>query len=345
MQNDRLVQLYPSRITLTNRREPIPFHKLNFDKNVANQLFRKQQNAESNFNVLKNPFVISKASKRKMMTSINSMYQLSEPRKVKMKNKKFIYNFRMSFITLTLPAKQNHSDIEIKKTCLNQFLVELRKHYNVKNYVWKAELQKNENIHFHLLLDQYVDFQALRRRWNRILNKLGYVDAYQERMFSMDLINYHEMRNKNGTTNFNDSAKAYAAGQKANWSNPNSVDVRSVYSKNELAAYLGKYICKSFELDNKDELSLNRQLSFGRSWFRSYSLSSLKYMNKYLESELKNLIAYLRTQKDKVHEVNNDFFTAFYFSAEQLSKQFQIFHKKFIFANAKIHGYPIPIPL
>jgi len=340
----RVLQVYPSRITLTNKRKPLEFHKTKFNKQCKSFYTTQQTQAVENFKQDKNPFIISKASKKKIFDSINSMYALSPKRTITMRNKKELYNFKLSFVTLTLPAKQVHSDIEIKKLCLNQFLVELRKYYNVNNYLWKAELQQNKNIHFHLILDQYVDFQALRRRWNRILEKLGYISAYRDKFKNMNLTQYHEMRNQKASCSFEKSKAAFAAGKQSNWSNPNSVDVRSVLNKRNLAGYLGKYISKNVSSDEVDENTKFRQLSFGRSWFRSYSLSSLKYVNKYLACEMQELIKYLRSKKDVVLEITHDFFTAFYFSAEKLDKSFQDFLNRFLINNAKLYNYPIPIP-
>ena len=340
--NTQLLQLYPNRITITPKRKALEFHKVQFNKTCPSWYQEKMTQAVTNFSKIKNPFIISKSSKKKIMDSINSMYILSEPRKIEMKTGKFIYNFKMSFVTLTLPSEQQHQDTVIKKTCLNQFLVELRKHYGVQNYVWKAELQKNENIHFHLILDKYIDYQALRRRWNRCINKLGYVDAYSDKMQKLTLSQYHQMRCKNGAEDFNKNALIFAKGKKCKWSNPNSVDVRSVHNKNNLAIYLSKYISKKDKNEDISEDMLQRQLSFGRSWFRSYSLSSLKYINKFDLKNMSNLITYLRSVPEKVLMITDDFFTAFYFSAETLSKSFQAFHKKYIFANAKMYNYPFP---
>jgi len=338
----RLLQVYPSRITLTNKRQPLEFHEVKFNKQCWSYVDTHKAQAVQNFERIKNPFKISKQSKKKIFDSINSMYALSPKRTIEMQNKKKLYNFKLSFITLTLPSEQKHSDVEIKKLCLNQFLVELRKHYKVENYLWKAELQKNNNIHFHLILDRYIDFQALRRRWNRCINKLGYVDDYQKKMSEMSLYQYVSNRNAKTLVKFEDCKKAYAKGKRCNWSNPNSVDVRSVLNKKNLAAYLGKYIAKNIETDEIDEESLQRQLSFGRSWFRSYSLSSLKYQNKYLAAEMQHLIKYLRDKKEKVLEITTDFFTVFYFSAEELDKSFQQFLNRFIVNNSKLYKYPIP---
>ena len=62
--------------------------------------------------------------------------------------------YKLTFITLTLPSKQIHSDNDIKSKCLNQFLIELKKNYGVNRYIWKAEKQENNNIHFHIIADK-----------------------------------------------------------------------------------------------------------------------------------------------------------------------------------------------
>jgi len=84
-----------------------------------------------------------------------------------------------AFITLTLAAKQAHTDQEIKLKLLNQFLTELRKNYGKVRYVWKAEKQKNGNIHFHIVVNKYVSHVLVREMWNRIQDKLDYVKKYQ----------------------------------------------------------------------------------------------------------------------------------------------------------------------
>lgn len=342
MTNTSVLQLYPNRITITEKRQPLNFAKVKFNKQCKSFLAFHKAQAVENFKAVKNPFILSKASKKKLLDSINSMYFLSEPRKIEMKTKKFIYNYRMSFITLTLPSKQKHSDVEIKKECLNQFLIEIRKHYGINNYVWKAELQKNDNIHFHLIVDKYIDFQAIRRRWNRIVNKLGYVDAYTEKMQKLSFAQYCETSASRPDHNIKTLHEVFAKQKRSGFKNPNSVDVRSVYSKKELAIYLSKYIAKPVSKNENNISSEARQISFGRSWYRSYSLSTLEYKNKFLACEMKNLINYLRSVKDLVLEISNDFFTAFYFSAETLNTSFKAFHKKFIFENARMYNYPFP---
>jgi hypothetical protein len=94
-----------------------------------------------------------------------------------------------TFVTLTLPYRQLHTDTEITKYCLNAFFAYARKYFHVKYFIWKKELQKNGNLHYHIMCDRYIDHEYLRRAWNRILNKgavkdcipFCYIDLYHEK--------------------------------------------------------------------------------------------------------------------------------------------------------------------
>ena len=83
--------------------------------------------------------------------------------------------------TLTLSSKQVHTDKVIESKILEPFLKKLKYSYNIVNYFWRAEPQANGNIHFHLVLDKFIDKIDLQDYWNNCQNKLGYVDRYYER--------------------------------------------------------------------------------------------------------------------------------------------------------------------
>lgn len=121
------------------------------------------------------------------------------------------YKPTFTFITLTLSSTQTHSDKEIKRELLNHFLIWLQREKECKNNIWKAESQKNGNIHFHILVDNYVNWQDIREKWNAIQNKLGYIDRFEA---------VHKHRN------------------------PNSTDIHSLKNVKNPAAYISKYICK-----------------------------------------------------------------------------------------------------
>jgi len=155
---------------------------------------------------------LSVNAKRKMSRAIEYLVTLAKPKKVHEKLTGKTINFKLAFITLTLPSPQIHKDSEIINKCLNQFLIECRKYHLVKNYVWRAEKQKNGNIHFHILIDQFIPWYMMRNSWNRIVNKLGYVDRFQE---------------KHGHTT------------------PNSTDIHSTKKIKNIRLYLLKYMTKS----------------------------------------------------------------------------------------------------
>lgn len=98
-------------------------------------------------------------------------------------------NQRMiTFVTLTIPEKQKHTDKVLVKTLID-FIDHLKKVKNtlienkedtgkellkLENYIWRAETTEAGNIHFHLLFDTYVNHITLKRVWNNYLCNLGY---------------------------------------------------------------------------------------------------------------------------------------------------------------------------
>jgi hypothetical protein len=86
---------------------------------------------------------------------------------------------RFTMLTLTLSSKQKHTDEEIKQKCLNPFITELKKVLG-RNllYLWSAEAQplNTQNIHFHIITDRYICANWAQSVWNRIQDRLGYIE-------------------------------------------------------------------------------------------------------------------------------------------------------------------------
>jgi hypothetical protein len=157
-----------------------------------------------------NGFMSSKTKskiKKELSTWINSVNTIRR-QPVKEKLDKIPY---FTFITLTLSASQEHSDNTIKRKLLTPYIATLQRRFNVWNYFWRAEPQKNGNIHFHLIVDSYIPWADIRESWNNQLNKLQYIDRFEEK---------HGHRN------------------------PNSTDIHKVQHVQDLAGYLCKYITK-----------------------------------------------------------------------------------------------------
>ena len=230
---------------------------------------------------------VSVQAKRKMSKALEYLITISKQKTVHERLSNKYVTFRTAFLTLTLPSKQIHPDKEIINTCLNSFFNELRKYHNVKNYVWRAELQKNGNIHFHIVTDTFIAWYDARNRWNRIVNKLGYVDRFQE---------------KNGHKT------------------PNSTDIHSTRKIKNLKAYLVKYMAKDVRQPEPDQEQIeNERIQEGRIWGCNHELSQTRGLNMIVDSELEaELKEVLR--RPEVRKYEGDYFTVYYLDYHLLLK-------------------------
>lgn len=88
---------------------------------------------------------------------------------------------RLVFLTLTLSSSQRHSDQQIKKDVLKPYMRILREKHNCTNYVWKAESQANGNIHFHVIIDKFIEKAEIQGEWNYCQQKLFYIDRFEQK--------------------------------------------------------------------------------------------------------------------------------------------------------------------
>jgi len=221
---------------------------------------------------------LSKKAARRIKDAIDWLLFLAADKKAYSEKHGRYYKFKVTFITLTLSSSQIHDDRIIKSKLLNSFLTLAKTKWKVSKYLWRAEPQKNGNIHFHLITDRFIPWDELRDTWNRIQNKLGYVDRYQAKFRDMS---FDEYLQNYPVTKFVSRSKrltAWKNGQACGWSNPNSTDIHSVIRIGNLAAYLAKYCTKK---------STGREI-LGDLWRLSYSLSNLKSAVTCVYSDLEN---------------------------------------------------------
>lgn len=96
--------------------------------------------------------------------------------------KKFARKRRyMVMVTLTLPAKQVETDNEMKRKYLNNFIIQLKQNYSEIHYLWVSEKQNNGNIHFHLMVDRWLDKVEIRRVWNKVLSNGNYIKEFEKK--------------------------------------------------------------------------------------------------------------------------------------------------------------------
>lgn len=238
------ISIHPGQINLYNEVHWSPFkpHREKISLNNshsahgAEHLLNSKRSAQGN---------VSTVAKRKMTKAVNYMLFVTNNKKVTNQFTGRDFKFRIAFVTLTLPSKQIHSDNEIKASCLNQILIELKKVYKVKNYIWRAEKQKNGNIHFHILVDKFIPYQELRDRWNRIINKLGYVDNYRDSQKMWHSSGFKVRVNLLKTWPKRKQLEAYNRGSKTHWNSPNTTDIHSINKIRNIKDYITKYVTKN----------------------------------------------------------------------------------------------------
>lgn len=105
-------------------------------------------------------------------------------------------------ITLTLSSKQQHDDRVIKRTMLNRFLISLARQNDRVKYLWKAEPQQNDNIHFHILVDEYFDKDDINKLWNQIQFDNGYIstELYKDKDKIIPSTRIEALRDKDDST-------------------------------------------------------------------------------------------------------------------------------------------------
>ena len=263
-------------------------------------------------------FQISANSRKNLIEKILWLNQFAKPRTIRTYTGKQIFNFRTSFITLTLPAEQIHSTSEISNECFDRFLTTLRNRLKMTNYVWKLEFQQNGNVHYHLLTDTYVDYFFALKHWNNITNKLGYVNRYQERMQSLTFSEYRQQFGNDGKIDVKTLASRYAKGKRDNWTQPNSVDVKAVRTNNNLHYYLSKYFAKATDKPTPNTHD-NEENCFGlRLCFWSRSLSKVTSFSMPEQYYNFDFFPFFETAKNVVMRVY-DYCRVAYFTISQFT--------------------------
>ena len=313
------VKVHPSKIILYNEINYSHF-KPSRNKDYHNQtsLITVEKDGKLEFQRVSNNFLkssrtsngtLSQAAIKRLKNAIEYLLFINKPTNGKTGNTGRHYQNNITFITLTLPSKQVHTDKEIKEKCLNQFLIEMHKFNRISNYVWRAEYQNNGNIHFHILVNRFIPYADIRTRWNRIINKLGYVDEYRKNQIEFHKDGFQVRWENIEKWSIEKQKKAYDKGVKENWENPNSTDIHSIKNITNIKAYITKYLTKKDQVkDNKTDIDKGDKNEIGRMWASSVILSKIKGADTEIDTGLEDELKFLRTH------FKNAFFESSYFT-------------------------------
>jgi hypothetical protein len=276
---------------------------------------------------------MSKATRAKVKTLVDTMIfmeQLPESKRQTL-NPRLGYTQQacyLTFVTLTLPAVQlrnamgEYDDEHAKRHLLRPFIERLKYKFGVQSFIWVAEPQEAGNIHFHVLIDKYIDnrkdteneakSQHLTKAWNEILAGHGYIEAYAAAQrarhadgFAYDATltkmveSFDEVSGRYITTaehvSFTDQVEAYAYGEATNWQNPNTVDIHRLKSQNNIKGYICKYLTKN------DGTDTTRRKIGGNLWGAADVLRDVKAYKEEFSDELRQgLVALSNVQPGAV---------------------------------------------
>lgn len=156
-------------------------------------------------------------AKKRMTKAIESLVQATRFDKQRIINPVTgkTFDFQLSFMTLTISTTTtNIKGKEAHKRCLEPFLRWMRETHKCKLYVWKAELQRRGQLHYHITSNCYIDKAVVKEKWNSLQQAAGYTDTYFRRYGSH---------------------------------NPPSTEIKAVWKEKNLAGYLCKEFAKSYQ--------------------------------------------------------------------------------------------------
>lgn len=265
---------------------------------------------------------LSKIASKKLSTAIDYLLLIASKKTVLDPYSGKHIRFRAAFITLTLSSKQKHSDNEIKSKLLDSLLIELGKKFKVVNYVWRAEKQQNGNIHFHILTDKFIAWSQLRDIWNRLQNKLGYVDEYRKNLHEYHKNGFRLNTKLLNTWSESKQRQAYSTGLKTDFHNPNSIDIHSLKKIKNVKDYIKKYCIKNQKDKQGNKIETPEHLKvLGRLWGCNYKLTGIKGLDIEIDNELTEIIETFKELK-QIKQFSSDYFTVFYLNVEDLNNSY-----------------------
>lgn len=226
-----------------------------------------------------------------------------------------------TFLTLTLPAEQRHTDTELTKHLINPLLTYARKYWRVKYYIWKKELQANGNLHFHLIFDVTVPWQSLRKEWNHLCNqgkvkgvkeRFDYVDRYHAKWsnihangFNREYVTEYVSNLPTTDLEFNEKLDAWQEQEGRELSTPEYNDLRRLTIEGIVSRYYKAYL-KERDRNLKDptyEMFTDPNSTDIRGVNSPQMVAA--YMSKYIAKDIENNPA-LSNYQDKVDQYKRE---------------------------------------
>jgi len=150
-------------------------------------------------------------ARKRIKKAVDILIQKNPPRRIWNPVISKFHDFSLAFVTLTIHEPQVITAADAYPVLLKPFLRHFRRQFKDWSYIWKAELQKRGQLHYHLTSNEFMPHDEIRKVWNRLQKRHGLLNTFAAK--------YRHF-------------------------NPNSTDVHAVWMVKSLPAYLMKYLSK-----------------------------------------------------------------------------------------------------
>ncbi|AZA74546.1 hypothetical protein EG358_12585 [Chryseobacterium indoltheticum] len=239
-------------------------------KNSDTDVIEKMENEAKNATDKEKEIRYYGLRKNKIRNKILNFFSLN-------KSKKFC-----AFYTITFPLNIND---DLAYQLLNTWLTRCRKSEGLKSYLWVAERQKNNTLHFHLITNNYMkigvvnDFMKECLRTQKNKGKLVCRNNIINKYNGVDVDNLYQSKRRNNKNERLDK----------------------VESMRKLSMYLTKYITK------------NETKSVRLPWHCSRDISALFISINYQDVSSLEIANLISDNPDAVVSYHEDFFSMHYF--------------------------------
>lgn len=151
-------------------------------------------------------------AQKRIRKALDIMLQISPQRRIFNPVSETTHDFKVGFATLTVSDNKNITARQAYDTLLSPWLRYMKLKMGMRDYLWKAELQEREQIHYHIVTNEFLDWRVIRWRWNSLQKKAGLLQAFATKFGHF---------------------------------NPNSTDIHSVQQVQDIEAYISKYLSKT----------------------------------------------------------------------------------------------------
>lgn len=153
---------------------------------------------------------VTDGARKRLLKAIDILLQVTPIRTIFNPVTQKFQPFQLNFVTLTISSSEIIDAKTAYRQLMKPYLRKLRKNHDF-SYIWKAELQKRGQLHYHLATNTYLPWSDIRNNWNNLQRSAGLLQEY---------------------------------GMKHGHYDANSTDVHAISHINDVGAYLSKYLSK-----------------------------------------------------------------------------------------------------